>query len=106
MGPPNVKMSACPNVQMPKCSNVRMSKSLSCFIEWPNLRLKHLTPKRHFKDSNFVVVGLGLGSKIIRKMCNKNRYDYLDIRDILNSTIVNGDYLSNLFPAFVLNRLS
>jgi len=62
--------------------------------------------EKYFKNSNFVVIGLGLGSKIIRNMCNKNRYDYLDIRDILNSTIVNGDYLSNLFPAFVLNRLS
>ena len=62
--------------------------------------------EKYFKHSNFVVVGLGLGSKIICNMCKKNRYDYLDIRDILNSTIVNGDYLSNLFPAFVLNRLS
>ena len=42
----------------------------------------------------------------ISDICKQNRYDYLDIRDILNSTIVNGDYLSNLFPAFVLNRLS
>ena len=62
--------------------------------------------KKFFKDTNFVVVGLGLGSRIILNMCKKNRYDYLDIRDILSSTIVNGDYLSNLFPAFVLNRLS
>ena len=62
--------------------------------------------KKFLKRTNFVVVGLGVGSRIIRNMCNKNRYDYLDIRDILNRTIVNGDYLSNLFPAFVLNRLS
>ena len=62
--------------------------------------------KKFFKHTNFVVVGLGLGSRIILNMCKKNRYDYLDIRDILSSTIVNGDYLSNLFPAFVLNRLS
>ncbi len=61
---------------------------------------------KYFKRSKFVVVGLGLGSKIICDMCMQNKYDYLDIRDILNSTIINGDYLSNLFPAFVLNRLS
>ena len=62
--------------------------------------------EKYFKRSNFVVVGAGLGSRIISKMCKRNRYDYLDIKDILNRTIVNGDYLSNLFPAFVLNRLS
>ena len=61
---------------------------------------------KYFKQSKFVVVGLGLGSKIISDICKQNRYDYLDIRDILNNTVVNGDYLSNLFPAFVLNRLS
>ena len=60
----------------------------------------------YFKNSKYIVIGLGLGSKIISNMCKQNRYDYLDIRDILNDTIVNGDYLSNLFPAFVLNRLS
>tara|TARA_B100000035_G_scaffold197219_1_gene168519 strand:- start:1230 stop:2279 length:1050 start_codon:yes stop_codon:yes gene_type:complete len=61
---------------------------------------------KYFKRSKHVVIGLGLGSKIISNMCKQNRYDYLDIKDILNDTIVNGDYLSNLFPAFVLNRLS
>ena len=61
---------------------------------------------KYFKHSKYIVVGLGLGSRIISKMCQQNRYDYLDIRDILKDTILNGDYLSNLFPAFVLNRLS
>ncbi len=61
---------------------------------------------KYFKNSKFTVVALGLGSKIICNMCKQNRYDYLDIRDILNENIVNGGYLSNLFPAFVLNRLS
>ena len=61
---------------------------------------------KYFKQSKFVVVGLGLGSKIISDICKQNRYDHLDIRDILNNSVVNGDYLSNLFPAFVLNRLS
>jgi len=65
-----------------------------------------LHSQKYFKNSKYIVVGLGLGSKIITNMCKQNRYDYLDIRDILNDTIVNGDYLSNLFPAFVLNRLS
>ena len=61
---------------------------------------------KYFKQSKFVVIGLGLGSKIIFDICKQNKYNYLDIRDILNNTIVNGDCLSNLFPAFVLNRLS
>ena len=65
-----------------------------------------LHSQKYFKNSKYIVVGLGLGSKIITNMCKQNRYDYLDIRDILNNTVVNGDYLSNLFPAFVLNRLS
>ena len=61
---------------------------------------------KYFKRSKYIVVGLGLGSKIIANMCQRNRYNYLDMRDILNDIILNGGYLSNLFPAFVLSRLS
>ena len=88
--------------------NLVNSLSLKIYNNQVNLIEKTLSfhSKKYFKQANFVIIGLGLGSRIIRDMCKKNRYDYLDIRDILNSTIVNGEYLANLFPAFALNRLS
>ena len=62
---------------------------------------------KNFKDiKDLHFVGMGIGKKIIKKICNKNKWRYTDLEKTLNNSFANNiDGLSNTAPSFLLSLL-